>query len=257
MTDASNANSSADTAPMIDIDPASAPAAARLFARQRFVIVPSALRRETCETILKSLRDQAFIRHTEPESREAMDFYTKNGTELVDASPEIGVIEREAAEWVSAIAGSPYRPIDNRRMAISVNVMLGKGGFYTHRDRNAVTIVAFLNDQDSGELLVYREYPRLEKLLSRAGRLGGRAYSALRRAMWTVTGPLKITPTAGTFVVFNHLLHRVADVRPGGTRVTLIIGLDTPDVSSKHINEYYGYGEAVHRVPELSRLCPA
>jgi hypothetical protein len=258
MIDASPCNPDAEQRPVLDAVCLFAPAIAKFFARRGYAIVPSALSRETCEAILQSLKETVFIHHSEPHRREAMDFYTKNGADLVAVSPRVSLIESELSDWISRIAGAPYLPIDNRKMGISVNVMLGKGGFYTHRDRNAVTVVLFLNDQDSGELFVYPEFLRLQKLLSLfPGKIGGRAYTAMRRLLWMTLGPSRIMPCAGTLVAFNHLLHRVADVRPGGTRVTLVVGLDPPNVSSQHIDEYYGYGEPKHRLPQLAQLCPA
>jgi hypothetical protein len=258
MMNASACNSAADKRPVLDAARLFAPAIAKFYARRSYVIVPSALSRQTCEAILCSLKETVFIHHSEPDRREATDFYTKNGADLVAVSPAVGLIESELSDWISRIAGAPYVPLDNRKMGISVNVVLGKGGFFAHRDRNAITVVLFLNDQDSRELLIYPEFRRLQKLLSLLpGNIGARAYNAVRRILWKSLGARRIMPSAGYLIAFNRLVHRVADVRPGGTRVTLVVGLDRPDVSSQHIGEYYGYGEAKHRLPQLAQVCPA
>jgi hypothetical protein len=230
------------------------------FRRHGIVIVPHSVPTEICEAVLCSIKSSKFIIVDEPRAREITRFYTINGDSLISACPEIAEIEHCLLEWISYISGSPYVPLDNRAVGVSLNVTPPGGGSATHHDSSAVTIILYLNDVDSGALHVYPAFPALfgrELLISLPTlkyRLRilrryaiqwfnlsrGRVAKAVHQLLFH---PIRVDPRAGTVAAFTRLSdHRVDPVAPGSLRFSLVFAADLPGVSFKGRQKYYGYG---------------
>jgi hypothetical protein len=233
-----------------------APDVRKQFNRRRIAVVPQAVSAEACEAVLCSIRSSKFIVVDDPNDREVTCFYTKNGDGLIATCPEISEIERGLLEWISDISGETYLPLDNRAIGISLNVTPPGGGFGTHHDRQAITIVLYLNDADGGALHVYPAFPRWfrHKL---QGHPAPRMRAVRRHAIKSLNmspgfgakavhrllfRPVRINPRAGTVAAFTKLSdHRVDPVAPGSVRVGLVVAGDRPGVSFKEGQKYYGY----------------
>jgi hypothetical protein len=233
-----------------------APNVKQQFNRHLITVVPLAVSTDACKAVLRSVRSSNFIVVNDQTDREITRFYTKNGDSLIDACPKILEIERGLLRWISDISGESYLPLDNRAIGVSLNVTPPGGGFGTHPDRQAITIVVYLNDADGGALHVYPAFPRWF-------RHGLRGPSALRiRALRRhaikslnmsrgfiakathrlLFHPVRINPRAGTVAAFTKLSdHRVDPVAPGSVRVGLVVAGDRPGVSFKEGQKYYGY----------------
>jgi hypothetical protein len=179
-------------------------------------------------------------------------------------------------QWISDISGETYSPLDNRAIGIFLNVTPPGGGFGTHPDRQAITIVSYLNNADGGALYVYPAFPRWFQ----HGLRGSPAprMRALRRhaikSLNTSRGfvaeaahrllfhPVRINPRAGTVAAFTKLSdHRVDPVAPGSVRFGLVVAGDRPGVSFKEGQKYYGYAPEEIMLsdlfpPDQGALCP-
>jgi hypothetical protein len=241
---------------------------------RRIAVVPQAVSTEGCDVVLPTLGSSKFIIVDEHSKglgrpgREVTRFYTKNGDALITACPEVAEIERGLLEWISDISGTAWVALDNRSIGISLNVTPPGGGFATHTDRNAITIVLFLNDADGGALHVYPAFPVLfgrelqgamrspwvhllrlhaiKRLNTSRIPLAGAAHRLLFR-------PVRINPKAGTVAAFTKLSdHRVDPVAPGSLRVALVVAGDQLGVSFREGQRYYGYGQDEIMLGDLS-----
>lgn len=113
---------------------------------------------DVCNTLLRSIKSSKFIIVDEPKAREVTRFYTISGERLIAACPEATEIEHSLLEWINYISRDSYIPLHNRAIGISLNATPSGGGFNTHPDRNAITIVLYLNDAEGGVLHVYRTF---------------------------------------------------------------------------------------------------
>jgi hypothetical protein len=215
------------------------------FKRHRIVVVPRSVSVDTCEAVLRSIKSSKLIIVDEPQAREVTRFYTINGDRLIAACPEVVEIERCLLEWINYISGDSYISLDNRAIGISLNVTPPGGGFGTHLDRNAVTIVLYLNDADGGALHIYPPFPVGLRMLRRYAikwlnlSHGGIA-DALHRLFLR---PVRVDPRVGTVAALTWMSHhRVDPVAPGSLRFSLVVAADRPGISFKEGQKYYGYG---------------
>lgn len=225
-----------------------------LYARGQYAIVPQAVPRGVCAAVLRSINGTKFILNDEPEQREVTRFYTKNGASLIAACPALVQIERDLLDWVNAMAGVDYVQLDNRPIGLALNVTPGGGGFGSHSDRHEITVVLFLNDLDSGDLVIHPDFPTLRKWISWIPGLPGNLASRLFNRLWRKWSRVRIRPRAGTVVAFVKLLHSVSPVKSGDLRASFVLGFDRPGVSFMEGQQYYGFGTEDFTLDGLARL---
>jgi hypothetical protein len=247
-----------------------APKVRSQFERRRIAVVPQAVSTEGCEVVLRSLSSSKFSVVDEPQEQEVTRFYTKNGDSLIATCPEIAEIERGLLDWISDISGTAWLPLDNRAIGISLNVTPPGGGFVTHHDRHAITLVVYLNDADGGALNVYPPFPVLfgrelhgpmqsprVRSLRRAAikRLNTSRIPLAGAAHRLMFRPVRVSPKAGTVAAFTGLSdHRVDPVAPGSLRFALVVAGDRLGASFKEGQKYYGYASEEIM---LRDVCPA
>lgn len=209
------------------------------FVKDGYVYIQNALQDAVVDGLLGDLENKSYLKVESPTGRQGVTtFFSKNGENLIKASPLITPLEREMVELSNWLSGETYAPLDNRSIGASVNVTPAGGGFGTHFDRQEISAIAYLNSVEGGALDLW---PRLRRWEPKwLGKKAARVTMALTLAL----PPVSISPTRGSLLIFTkYTPHRVAEVKGERSRVSLVYGLDRPGVSFLEGQEYYGDAE--------------
>lgn len=219
----------------------------RNFQRDGYIYVEGALNSGTPDTLLGDLSHKTYLKVESPAGRLGVTtFYSKNGENLMGASPLVRPLESELVALTNWLSGITYQPLDNRAIGASANVTPAGGGFATHFDRQEISAIAYLNKVEGGQLDLWPNLRRWEPrwLGPRAGRITMLITTRLR--------PVSITPAKGSILIFNKLTpHRVREVLSPYPRVSIIFGLDRPGVSFLNGQAYYGDAEESVAIGDL------
>lgn len=148
--------------------------------------------------------------------------------------PELEELQREVQQVAEAAYGQPLVPIADPLAVINVNITPPGGTYRWHYDRNAVTVLLYLNAVEGGQLELC---PRYRVLLGR-GRSGliRVAQRALDRVLLAAPlrrlfgQPVLLAPTRGTLAVMqgDRCLHSVRPVEGARERSCIVVSFDPP-----------------------------
>lgn len=211
----------------------------RKYLRDGYIHIENGLNDDVPDQLLSDLEHKTYLKVESPAGRRGVTtFYSKNGANLLAASPMIPSLEKELIELTNWLSGITYEALDNRSIGASVNITPAGGGFGTHFDRQEVSVIAYLNKVEGGELDLWARLRRWEP-----GWLGAFAHR-VTMLLTTLLRPVRIAPKRGSILIFTKLTpHRVAEVKSDQKRVSVVFGLDRPGVSFLQNQTYYGDAE--------------
>jgi hypothetical protein len=228
--------------------------AASFFAEHGYVFIPGYLQRERCERLLQGitrLRNAGAMIVVERSSPiEKKSFLTINGEELERGLPDVRSLCEDVNASLNAMASEAFVPVDNKAIAVSVNVVPPGGEFSWHYDRNAVTAVLYLNSVGGGEIQLHPRYRWLKSRSQRGAALWGQRLldAAMRPApmrRMLAGSPVVLRPQAGALLLMEaaRCLHRVGLVRGNVERYSVQLAYDAPGATfNRHgTRGYYGY----------------
>lgn len=154
-----------------------------------------------------------------------------DGELIAQHLPEITQVYKEVKEVACEVAQEDLAPLGNLKVGANVNIT-PKGGVYRwHYDRNAVTVLIYLNQVRGGELELYPSYriflknkgpAFLQRWLDNLLQVG------MLRSLFT--HKVVVQPLQGRLVIMrgNRCLHSVRPVEEDKERVNMVLSYDTP-----------------------------
>jgi hypothetical protein len=152
-----------------------------------------------------------------------------NGQQIASDIPEIDQLYRNLTTFVRLISSDDMEPLQETLVGVNVNVTPAGGTYRWHYDRNAVTLLLYLNEVHGGEIEIYpcfRIY------------LHGRGPAFVQRWLdWFVRLPvvrrlfgkkIVVAPAPGRMVAIrgNRSLHSVRPVQGEQERVNIVMAFD-------------------------------
>jgi 2OG-Fe(II) oxygenase superfamily len=152
-----------------------------------------------------------------------------NGEQIEQYLPEIEALYKQLGELSTAISGAEMVPLSNKRVGVNVNITPGAGTYRWHYDRNAVTVLLYLNEVTGGEIELYPQYRLflndrgpafLQQLFDRLLRIELVRHVFGRKVV--------VVPAPGRMVVMrgNRCLHSVRSVEGDRERVNIVLAYD-------------------------------
>jgi 2OG-Fe(II) oxygenase superfamily len=154
-----------------------------------------------------------------------------DGEKIEQHLPKIAQLYRQINELVREISNQDLVPLDNKKVGVNVNITERGGTYQWHYDRNAVTVLLYLNEVTGGELEFYPNYriflknkgPNfLQQCLDNLLRVG------VVRDLFGKKVTVK--PAPGRLVVMkgNRSLHSVRAVEDDKERLNIVLAYDIP-----------------------------
>ncbi|HET8842029.1 MAG TPA: hypothetical protein VFN35_11215, partial [Ktedonobacteraceae bacterium] len=78
-----------------------------------------------------------------------------NGQQIESDLPEIDLFYRQLTNFVRSISSDDTVPLKEKLVGVNINVTPAGGTYRWHYDRNAVTVLLYLNEVDGGEIEFY------------------------------------------------------------------------------------------------------
>lgn len=167
-----------------------------------------------------------------------------NGQQIERDIPEIDQFYRQLTDFVRNISSDGMVPLKDKLVGVNVNVTPAGGTYRWHYDRNAVTVLVYLNEVNGGEIEVY---PLFRIYLK------GNGPAFLQRWLdWLVQlsvvrqlfgRKIVVKPAQGRMVVIrgNRCLHSVRPVQDERERVNIVMAFDNyeeQDLSKQALDQY-------------------
>src|SRR5579859_2885178 len=120
------------------------------FLKKGYVTQDYFLTPEQCAQFLElvaryqQLHDLALI-HREETDR-PLHYKVINGEQIEQGLPEIQALYQQIEELATAISGTQMAPLSNKKVGANINITPAGGTYRWHYDRNAVTILLYLNE---------------------------------------------------------------------------------------------------------------
>ncbi len=120
-----------------------------LFKKQGFLVCDHFFSSQECEKVLNAIKvyqseHPSPLIHCECHAR-PLHYSVITGEEIEMHLPEIIPFYLEATAFVNDISEREMKLVSNKKVAINVNIMSQGGSYQWHYDRNAITIVIYLN----------------------------------------------------------------------------------------------------------------
>lgn len=181
------------------------------------------------------------------------------GEEIEHYLPEIEAIYQQLSELTTAMSGAKMVPLSNKRVGANINITPEGGTYRWHYDRNAVTVLLYLNEVTGGEIELYPRYRLflndrgpafLQHLLDRLLQI---------KLVRGVCGrKVVVKPVAGRMVAIrgNRCLHSVRPVKGARERVNIVLAYDVckkqPFLVKQTLDQYLYSQEPVTSDPNYS-----
>lgn len=218
-------------------------------AHQQYCVMDDALPPTDATRLLRRIcavceRAEPSTIHREHSDR-PLHYRVIDGDRVARDLPEVGSLAQRFLGPAQRWYGAPLEPLANSAVAVNVNVTPAGGTYRWHYDRNAVTLILYLNAVIGGAIELCPGY----RILLPAGRATSRAQRAVDRVLETrhlrrLAGhAVTIEPRPGRMVMMQgrRCLHSVQPVASGSPeRFAVVIALDRPGGSA-------GPGEALDR----------
>ncbi|HEY4033137.1 MAG TPA: 2OG-Fe(II) oxygenase [Ktedonobacteraceae bacterium] len=174
-----------------------------------------------------------------------------DGEKIEQHLPEIVQLHEQIKELVREISNEDMVPWGDKKAGVNVNITPRGGSSRWHYDRNAITVLLYLNDVEGGELELY---PNYRIFLKNKGPIFLQQWldsllqvSIVRRLFGK---EVVVKPAQGRMVVIrgNRSLHSVRPVEDDKERVNIILTYDLPHAAfyaGKRLNTYLYTQEAV------------
>ncbi len=154
-----------------------------------------------------------------------------DGINIRQHLPEVRQLYLEVNEIVNRATGQTLAPLADEKVGVNINITPAGGSYRWHYDRNAVTVIVYLNEVVGGETECYPNY----RIFLKQAR-----YSTLQRWLDNLMqtslvrrlfGKLVVVkPRRGTLFMMqgNTCLHSVRPVEGSTDRINMILSYDLP-----------------------------
>jgi len=157
-----------------------------------------------------------------------------DGEKIEQHLPEIAQLYQQINELVREIINQDLAPLDDKKAGVNVNITERGGTYKWHYDRNAVTMLLYLNEVIGGEL---EFYPNYRIFLKNKGHtflqrwLDGLLRVGIIRGLFGKK--ITVKPASGRLVVMagNRSLHSVRAVEDDKERLNIVLAYDLPHTS--------------------------
>lgn len=232
------------------------------YLQKGYVVQESFLPDEQIEQLLQAItqfRAQHILPaiHREVLGR-ALRYTVIDGEKIGQHLPTIDQIYQDLSAFVQDVSGQQMTTLENRTVGVNVNILLGGDSYRWHYDRNAVTVILYLNKVEGGALEFYPKYrillPEkapsfLQKWLDRLLQL------SLIRTLFS--RKQAVAPAPGRMLLMHGrtCLHSVSPVTGEQERVSMILAYDTPQTSlleNSELDKYLYTKDSVSSDPNYS-----
>lgn len=218
------------------------------YQKNGFLVKDGFLSASQCQEYLRTIeqfREHSVLEeiHREVKGR-PLHYFVIDGYQIEGEVTEIFELHQALLPVVSELCGEQMVPLQNKKASINVNITPKGGSYRWHYDRNAVTVLVYLNDVEGGEIEFYPNY-RLY--------LKGKGPTWLQRWLDSLLAldfvrrlfgrHVIVHPQAGRMVVIQGVrcLHSVRAVTSDQERINIVSSYDTPDAhlaNNKELDTY-------------------
>ena len=220
----------------------------RDFTAKGYHIVDAFLPKERCAELLAQIAE--FRQHhqiaeiSRPARERPLRYSVIDGDQIRAYLPEIQALYVEVNKVVNEATGENLVPLQDSKVACNINITKPNGTYRWHYDRNALTVILYLNTVEGGETDCYPNYRFfLPKL--RFSRLQHWIDDVMQHPLIRrIIGRLVVVkPTAGTLFMMrgNRSLHSVRPVTSDFERINVIMSYDTPGANYAVTNQLNAY----------------
>lgn len=217
-------------------------------ANRGIAAMPAFVSEEECENLLRQIEEYRAENELPEVFRQSGDrplhYKVIDGDRIRDHLPDLVVIYERVHALVNDAMRVNLEPLADQKVGLNVNVTAAGGTYRWHYDRNAVTVILYLNAVPGGETEIYPNY----RLFMEGARYSGLQQLSDRllelRPIRSLFGKLvRVKPKAGLLIAMrgNRCLHSVRPVEGDEDRINVIMSFDTPskqyDVASQ-LNSY-------------------
>lgn len=154
-----------------------------------------------------------------------------DGEQIEQHLPSIWQLYQEIGQLASHWSGVPLVPLPNKKVSVNINVVSSGGAYRWHYDRNALTVILYLNQVPGGETEIYPNY-RLYLARYKAT-VWQRALDHLLQLSLVrklFGQKVSVKPQPGTLVIMqgDKCLHSVRPVEGDQDRINIILAYDRP-----------------------------
>lgn len=224
----------------------------REFLRQGYLVQDHFLTPEQCTRFLDLItqfqqRQSLTVIHRAVLGR-PLHYKVINGIQIEQDLPEIQALYERLSLFVRDISGEEVVPLENKQVGVNVNITPRGGTYRWHYDRNAITVLLYLNEVQGGEIEFYPLYRLLLK--GKIPTFWQRLLDAILRVIFVrriIGNRIIVRPIQGRMVVMrgNKCLHSVRPVKSDQERINIVLAYDTPDEQSlaKQALDQYLYSQ--------------
>jgi 2OG-Fe(II) oxygenase superfamily len=196
--------------------------------------VDNFLEQRECDSILNSIQTYR-AKHEVPliyrqERKRSLRYSVINGEEISGRLPQIQALYHCMLNVVRTGISQDLVPLPDRKVCVNVNITPQGGEYRWHYDRNAVTVILYLNEVEGGEIEAYPNY-RFLLTGSRTSRIQSYVDGLLRLdfVLRLFGNKLTIPPKPGLLVIMrgDRCLHSVRPVTGSDERICIVMSFDS------------------------------
>jgi hypothetical protein len=232
------------------------------YGKEGFFVQDHFLSLHECQRLLQCV-DQCNKNHPLEEIQRktggrSLHYFVIDGEKVEKYLEDIFQLYKDLSSFVSEICDEEMVPLANKKASININITPRGGEYRWHYDRNAATVLLYLNEVSGGEIECYPKY-RLY--------LGGKTPTFLQRwidmfqslsIVRRIFGKkVVVKPYPGRLVLMqgHTCLHSVRSVTSDQQRINIVAAYDKPDTSfpfDKDLDTYLYTREAVSSDPNYT-----
>ncbi|MGR3179321.1 MAG: 2OG-Fe(II) oxygenase [Candidatus Anammoxibacter sp.] len=184
-------------------------------------------------TLIEEYRQVHNVPHIYRKQRgRSLNYKVIDGKKIKENLIRIDLLYSSINSVVNKTTGQEMTKLKNVRVGVNVNITPSGGEYRWHYDRNAITVILYLNEVEGGETECYPNYRMFLKKVR---------YSRLQRyidSLWQMGFVRKIfgkkvliKPCQGSLVLMygNRCLHSVRKVQGSDDRINIILAYDIPN----------------------------
>jgi hypothetical protein len=208
------------------------------FLQRAYAVQDSFLTEEQIEQFMQAIT-QFRASHTLPTIQRAVQgralrYTVIDGEKIEQHLPEIAQLYRDVGAFVQEVSNEQMTTLEHTTIGVNVNIMLGGDSYRWHYERNAVTVILYLNRVEGGALELYPHYrillPRnapsfMQKWLDRFLQI------SLVRSLFSRKQSVAPLPGRMLLMYGRTCLHSVSPVSGEQERVSIILSYDVPHAS--------------------------
>jgi hypothetical protein len=193
------------------------------------------LSRPQCENLLVSIgefrKKYSLPEILRPEKGRSLHYFVIDGEAVKHHLPALEALALQIRVLAEQVSGLPLGLLEDKKVAVNVNITPPAGEYRWHYDRNAITAILFLNEVQGGETEIYPGY-RLHLRRRKHGPLQ-RTFDRLLQSSWVrrLFGKrVLIRPQTGLLLIMrgDYCLHSVRKVEGIKERINIIFSYDLP-----------------------------